>query len=153
MLPNLLQKPSATKTSTVIVSGAQIHTINLFYGSYFNRRHGAYLFQQGESKTVLDSGFHAVDIRIQGTGFWILCQWISDSGFQSFQIFELHCGFPHMRRYEGIEKKLLSSVKERKCILRKQKEKIVLLLALIVRSTLLFSQFSQRILWAFYSTI
>ena len=51
-----------------------------------------------------------------------------------------------MRCYEGIEKKLLSSVKERKCILRKQKEKIVLLLALIVRSTLLFSQFSQRIL-------
>ena len=82
MLPNLLQKPSATKTSTVIVSGAQIHTINLFYGSYFNSRHGAYLFQQGESKTVLDSGFHAVDIRIQGTGFWILCQWILHSGFQ-----------------------------------------------------------------------
>ena len=51
-----------------------------------------------------------------------------------------------MRRYEGTEKKLLSSVKERKYILRKQKEKIVLLLALIVRSTLLFSQFSQRIL-------
>ena len=52
-----------------------------------------------------------------------------------------------MRRYEGIEKKLLSSDKERKRI-RKQKEKIVLLLPLMikVRSTLLFSQFSQRIL-------
>ena len=59
-----------------------------------------------------------------------------------------------MRRYEGIEKKLLSSDKERKRI-RKQKEKIVLLLPLMikVRSTLLFSQFSQRILLAFYSTI
>ena len=59
-----------------------------------------------------------------------------------------------MRRYEGIEKKLLSSDKERKRI-PKQKEKIVLLLPLMikVRSTLLFSQFSQRSLLAFYSTI
>ena len=118
----------------------------LFYGSYFNRRYGAYLFEQGESKTVLDSGLHAVD-----SGFQVLVSRFSVTGsripdFNHSRFFELHCGFPHMRRYEVIEKKLLSSVKERKCILRKQKEKIVLLLALIVRSTLLFSQFSQRIL-------
>ena len=43
-----------------------------------------------ESKTVVDSGFHALDsghrtpdtgLRIPGTGFWILCQWNLDSGF------------------------------------------------------------------------
>ena len=80
MLPNLLQQPSATKTSTVIVSGAQIHTINLFYGSYFNRRHGAFLFQQGESKTVLDSGFHAVDsgFKVLVSGFSVSGSWIPD---------------------------------------------------------------------------
>ena len=38
----------------------------LFYGSYFIRRHGgATLFEQGESKTVLDSGLHAVDFGFQ----------------------------------------------------------------------------------------
>ena len=99
-----------------------------------------------KSKIVLDPGFHAVD-----SEFYVVDSRFSVSGsripaFNHSRFFELHCGFPHMRRYEVIEKKLLSSVKERKCILRKQKEKIVLLLALIVRSTLLSSQFSQRIL-------
>ena len=37
--------------------------------------------------------------------------------------FELYCGFPHMRRYEGMEKKLVPSDKERKRI-RKHKEKL-----------------------------
>ena len=58
-----------------------------------------------------------------------------------------------MKRYEGIEKKLVPSDKERKRMC-KQKEKIVLLLALQVRSTLLFSQFSQRTcVLAFYFNI
>ena len=94
MLPNLLQKPSATKTSTVIVSGAQIHTINLFYSSYFNRRHGAYLFQQAEYKTVLDSGFHAVDsgFKVLVSGFSVSGSWIPD--FNHSWFFELYCGIP-----------------------------------------------------------
>ena len=128
----------------------------LFYGSYFIRRHGgATLFEQGESKTVLDSGLHAVDFGFQVlvSGFSVSGSWIRDFNRHSW-FFELYCGFPHMRRYEGIEKKLLSSDKERKRI-PKRKEKIVLLLPLMikVRSTLLFSQFSQRSLLAFYSTI
>ena len=35
-----------------------------------------------ESKTVLDSGFHAVDFRIPGTGFLIFFYWNLDFGFQ-----------------------------------------------------------------------
>ena len=35
-----------------------------------------------ESKTVLDSGFHAVDSS-PGIGFWMFCQWNWESGFQS----------------------------------------------------------------------
>ena len=62
------------------------------------------------------------------SGFKVLVSGFSVSGsripdFNHSRFFELHGGFPHMKRYEGIEKKLLSSVKERKCILRKQKEK------------------------------
>ena len=40
-----------------------------------------------ESKTGLDSGFHAVDSS-PGMGFWMFCQWNWDSGFQSL------VGFP-----------------------------------------------------------
>ena len=35
-----------------------------------------------ESKTVLASGFHAVDFRIPGTGFLIFFYWNLDFGFQ-----------------------------------------------------------------------
>ena len=48
----------------------------IFYGRYFNRQHGAYLFEQGESMTVLDSGFHAVDSGFKVLDFRMLCQWI-----------------------------------------------------------------------------
>ena len=44
-----------------------------------------------ESKTVYDSGFHAMDsgFRIPGTGFRILSQWNLDSGFQSLEGFQI----------------------------------------------------------------
>ena len=35
-----------------------------------------------ESKTALDSGLHAVEFRILGTGFQLLCQWNLDPEFQ-----------------------------------------------------------------------
>ena len=52
----------------------------LFYGSYFNRLHGAYLLKQGESKTVLDSGFHAEDsgFQVLVSGFSVSGSWIPD---------------------------------------------------------------------------
>ena len=63
--------------------------VELFYGDcclYFQLSP-----QVRESKTVLDSGFLAVD-----PGFWILCQWNFLSGFQSLvvlRILELYPGF------------------------------------------------------------
>ena len=87
----------------------------LFYGSYFNRRYGAYLFEQGESKTVLDSGLHAVD-----SGFQVLVSRFSVSGsripdFNHSRFFELHGGFPHMRRYEGIVQVHITQTKGKNC--------------------------------------
>ena len=41
-----------------------------------------------ESKTVLDSGFHAVDSRFQVLDS-SLCQWNLDSGFQSLEEFRI----------------------------------------------------------------
>ena len=49
-----------------------------------------------ESKTILDSGFHAVDSGIPDTtGFllWILWQWNSDSRIQSLLGFRIPCSF------------------------------------------------------------
>ena len=93
----------------------------LFYGSYLLKRE-LYLLKQGESKTVLDSGFHAEDsgFQVLVSGFSVSGSWIPD--FNHSWFFKLYSGFPHTRRFERMEKQLLSSDKERKRI-HKQKEK------------------------------
>ena len=69
------------------MSGAYLFTKLEFRDGFrggFQGAFGVRIFESPharESKTVLDSGFHAVDFRIPGTRFLIFFHWNSDFGF------------------------------------------------------------------------